>query len=156
MDMTGSHSVPASQQETWVALNDPEMLRSCIAGCEKIELIGENQYEVAMSVRIGPVSAKFKGKMTLSDIEAPNSYRITFEGQGGVAGFAKGNAGVKLSPDGERTLLEYTAQAQVGGKLAQLGSRLIDSSAKKMAADFFDKFAALFQEQPATDASGAA
>jgi carbon monoxide dehydrogenase subunit G len=153
MEMSSERLVPAAPQAVWDALNAPETLRNCIAGCEKIELIGPDQYDVGMSIKIGPVSAKFKGKMSLNDIVAPDSYSILFEGQGGMAGFAKGSAAVQLLPqenDGG-TLLRYQVQAQVGGKLAQLGSRLIDSSARKMADDFFARFVALFALSPTAD-----
>lgn len=150
MEMSSERLVPAAPQAVWDALNAPETLRSCIAGCEKIELVGPDQYDVAMSIKIGPVSARFKGKMSLNDIVAPDAYSILFEGQGGMAGFAKGSAAVQLVPqEGDAgTLLKYQVQAQVGGKLAQLGSRLIDSSAKKMADDFFARFVALFAPAP--------
>jgi carbon monoxide dehydrogenase subunit G len=151
MEMTGEQLIPASQQQTWDALNDPAMLKECVPGCESIEPIGENQYQVLMVARVGPVSAKFKGKLALSDITPPNSYAIAFEGQGGAAGFAKGGAQVRLSPEGEATRLAYNAKANVGGKLAQIGSRLIDAAAKKVADDFFrnfnEKVAALHQKK---------
>jgi carbon monoxide dehydrogenase subunit G len=147
MEMSSERLVPAAPQAVWDALNDPETLRSCIAGCEKIDLLGPDQYEVGMAIKIGPVSAKFKGKMSLQDIVPPQSYAIVFEGQGGMAGFAKGSAMVRLAAADEGTMLHYEVNAQVGGKLAQLGSRLIESSAKKMADDFFAKFVALFQAE---------
>jgi uncharacterized protein len=140
MEMSAEQLVPASQQQTWEALNDPQMLKQCVPGCESIEPIAENQYQVLMVARVGPVSAKFKGKLTLSDIEPPNSYSIAFEGQGGAAGFAKGGAQVRLTPDGESTRLAYDVKASVGGKLAQIGSRLVDAAAKKVADDFFRNF----------------
>jgi uncharacterized protein len=147
MEMTGEQLVPAPQRAVWDALNDPEMLKACVPGCESIDLIGENQYQVLMVARVGPVSAKFKGKLTLSDIKAPDSYSIAFEGQGGAAGFAKGGAHVRLTPEGDSTKLGYDVKASVGGKLAQIGSRLVDAAAKKVANDFFrnfnDKVAAL-------------
>ncbi len=141
MEMTGEYRIPASRQKVWDALNDPEVLKRCIPGCE--ELIKESDTELSAKVttRVGPVSAKFTGKVTLSDINPPVSYRISGEGQGGVAGFARGGAEVSLEEDGGETVLRYTATAQVGGKLAQIGSRLIDSTAKKMANDFFGTFA---------------
>jgi uncharacterized protein len=140
MELTGQQLIPASQQATWKALNDPDMLRQCIAGCESVELTGENQYLAKMAVRIGPVNAKFTGKLQLQDIDEPNAYTINFDGQGGVAGFGKGSARVTLSPHEGATLLDYKANAQVGGKLAQIGSRLIDGAAKKIADDFFKEF----------------
>jgi uncharacterized protein len=140
MEMSAEQLVPASQQQTWEALNDPEMLKACVPGCEAIDPIGENQYQVLMVARVGPVSAKFKGKLTISDIQAPNSYAIAFEGQGGAAGFAKGGASVRLSSEGSSTKLAYDVKANVGGKLAQIGSRLVDAAARKVADDFFKNF----------------
>jgi uncharacterized protein len=140
MEMSAEQLIPATQQQTWEALNDPAMLKQCVPGCEAIDLVGENQYQVLMVARVGPVSAKFKGKLTLSDIQPPNSYSIAFEGQGGAAGFAKGGAHVRLAPDGEGTRLSYDGKASVGGKLAQIGSRLVDAAAKKVADDFFRNF----------------
>src|SRR5438045_1579844 len=140
MEMTGEQLIPASQQQTWDALNDPQMLKACVPGCESIDPIAENQYEVRMTARVGPVSAKFKGKLTLSDIKPPNSYAIAFEGQGGPAGFAKGGAQVRLAPEADKTKLSYDVKASVGGKLAQIGSRLVDAAAKKVADDFFRNF----------------
>jgi carbon monoxide dehydrogenase subunit G len=141
MEMTGEQLVPASQQETWNALNDPQVLKACVPGCESIEASGKDEYQVLMVARVGPVSAKFKGKLTLSDIRPPNSYSISFEGQGGPAGFAKGGAKVNLtSENAGQTRLAYSVQANVGGKLAQIGSRLVDAAAKKVADDFFRNF----------------
>ena len=140
MEMNGEQLIPASQQQTWDALNDPAMLKQCVPGCESIEPIGANQYEVLMVARVGPVSAKFKGKLALSDIQPPSAYAIAFEGQGGAAGFAKGGARVRLSAEGDSTRLSYEAKANVGGKLAQIGSRLVDAAAKKVADDFFRNF----------------
>jgi uncharacterized protein len=140
MEMTGEQLIPASQQETWDALNDTEVLKACVPGCESITPAGDNAYDVLMTARVGPVSAKFKGKLAISDIKPPHSYSIAFEGQGGVAGFAKGGAQVKLAPDGHGTRLSYTAKASVGGKLAQIGSRLVDAAAQKVAGDFFSAF----------------
>jgi uncharacterized protein len=140
MDMQGSRSLAISQQHAWDALNDPEVLKACIPGCDKVESTGENQYAVGMAVKIGPVSAKFAGKILLSDIVPPESYKINFEGQGGVAGFGKGTSEVKLTPNGSGCELNYTVHATVGGKVAQLGQRLIDGTAKNMAEDFFKRF----------------
>ena len=140
MEMTGEQLVPAPQRVVWDALNDPAMLKASVPGCEGIDPIGENQYQVLMVARVGPVSAKFKGKLTLSDIKPPTSYAIAFEGQGGPAGFAKGGAQVRLSTEGMTTRLAYDVKASVGGKLAQIGSRLIDAAAKKVADDFFRNF----------------
>jgi carbon monoxide dehydrogenase subunit G len=140
MEMTGEQFIPQSQAVTWKALNDTEVLKACIPGCESIVQCGDNEYELVMIAKVGPVSAKFKGKMKLLDIVAPDSYRLTFEGQGGVAGFAKGEASVNLSPQDVGTKLAYAANAMIGGKLAQVGSRLIDGVAKKIAGEFFTKF----------------
>ena len=138
--MIGEQLIPASQQDTWNALNDPAVLKACVPGCESIEPIGENEYQVLMVARVGPVSAKFKGKLTLSDINPPQSYSIAFEGQGGAAGFAKGSAQVSLVFENNQTKLLYNVKANVGGKLAQIGSRLVDAAAKKVADDFFKNF----------------
>jgi len=138
--MTGEERIPASQADTWAALNDPEILKACVPGCESIERLADNEYQVLMVARIGPVSAKFKGKLVLSDLRPPHSYALAFEGQGGAAGFGKGSAQVQLAPDGEGTKLSYQVKANVGGKLAQIGSRLVDGAAKKIAQDFFAAF----------------
>jgi|SRR5689334_3063776 uncharacterized protein len=140
MEMTGEQLIPAPQQAVWQALNDPEVLKACVPGCESIEPAGENAYQVLMVARVGPVSAKFKGKLSLSDIRPPQSYSMAFEGQGGAAGFAKGGANVRLSSEGAKTRLAYDVKASVGGKLAQIGSRLVDAAAKKIADDFFRNF----------------
>jgi carbon monoxide dehydrogenase subunit G len=143
MELTETHTLPVPQQRTWDALNDTEILRACIPGCESIDPDGENAYLVALSAAVGPVKARFKGRMQLTDIDAPNAYNIVFEGQGGAAGFAKGNARVSLEADGDAaTKLSYTANAQVGGKLAQIGSRLVDGAARKIASEFFKRFGA--------------
>lgn len=141
MEMTGEQLIAAPQKVVWQALNDPQVLKVCVPGCESIELTGENEYQVLMVARVGPVSAKFKGKLTLSDIKPPQSYSLSFEGQGGPAGFAKGGAQVRLeSVAGDKTRLAYDVKASVGGKLAQIGSRLVDAAAKKVADDFFRNF----------------
>jgi len=140
MEMTGEQLIHASQADTWAALNDPEMLKACVPGCESIDRSGENEFVVQMTARVGPVSAKFKGKLNLSNIKPPHSYSIAFEGQGGVAGFAKGAADVSLVPEGNTTRLGYKVKANVGGKLAQIGSRLVDAAANKVANDFFVAF----------------
>jgi hypothetical protein len=137
MEMSNTQQVPASTEETWRALNDPEILKACIPGCESFDKIGDNEYALALTAKVGPVNAKFKGKMRLEDVKPPQSYSLVFEGQGGAAGFAKGNAKVSLAPDANGTQIAYTVNAQIGGKLAQIGSRLIDGAAKKMANDFF-------------------
>ena len=140
MEMKGEQLIPAPQQVVWDALNDPEVLKACVPGCESIEKSGDNEYQVLMVARVGPVSAKFKGRLTLSDINPPSSYSISFEGQGGAAGFAKGSAQVRLSSEGTHTKLSYAVKANVGGKLAQIGSRLVDAAARKVADDFFKNF----------------
>lgn len=140
MEMTGEQLIPASQQATWNALNDPQVLKACIPGCESIEQTGDNEYVVLMVARIGPVSAKFKGKLALTDVQPPVSYSMAFEGQGGPAGFAKGGAHVSLSAEENQTRLRYEAKANIGGKLAQIGSRLVDAAAKKVSDDFFRNF----------------
>jgi carbon monoxide dehydrogenase subunit G len=147
MDMEGSRALAVTQQQAWDALNDPQVLKVCIPGCDKVEPTGANQYAVGVAVKIGPVQAKFSGKITLSDVVPPDSYTITFDGQGGAAGFGKGVSHVKLSPqgDGPGCVLDYKVQAQVGGKIAQLGQRLIDGVAKGMAEDFFKRFDAEMQ-----------
>ena len=142
MEMSGEQLIPASQAATWAALNDPEILKACVPGCESIEPTAENEYVVLMTARIGPVSAKFKGKLALSDLDPPNSYSLAFEGQGGVAGFGKGGAKVQLLPEGGNTKLTYQVKANVGGKLAQIGSRLVDAAAKKLSEEFFNAFTA--------------
>jgi uncharacterized protein len=140
MEMSGEQLIPATQAQTWAALNDPEILKACVPGCESIDRTSDTEYVVQMTARVGPVSAKFKGKMTLSNLKPPHSYSIAFEGQGGVAGFAKGGADVSLASEGHDTRLTYKVKANVGGKLAQIGSRLVDAAANKVANDFFVAF----------------
>jgi len=142
MDLTETHSLPVRQTRAWEALNDTAMLEQCIPGCDSIEADGENAYAIAMTAAVGPVKARFKGRLQLEDMQAPNGYTLRFDGQGGAAGFCKGDARVTLEPDGERTRLSYVAHAQVGGKLAQVGSRLLDGAARKIAATFFQRFTA--------------
>jgi carbon monoxide dehydrogenase subunit G len=142
MDMTGEYRIPAPRDAVWAALNDPEVLKQVIPGCEELNKLSDTELTAKVAAKVGPVSARFTGKVTLSDINPPESYTISGEGQGGVAGFAKGGATVNLEDaGGNATILKYTAKAQVGGKLAQIGSRLIDSTARKMADEFFAKFA---------------
>jgi uncharacterized protein len=141
MTMTGEYQLPASQQTVWEKLNDPAVLKACIPGCEQLDKTSDNEFQAVATTKIGPVKAKFKGKVTLSDLDPPNGYRISGQGDGGVAGFAKGGATVTLSPKDGGTLLSYTVEAQIGGKLAQLGQRLINGAAKKIADDFFQNFA---------------
>jgi len=140
MEIVGEQLIPRPQSVTWSSIIDPEVLKACIQGCESMDKVADNEYALVMSAKVGPVSAKFKGKITLADVDAPNAYTLIFEGQGGVAGFAKGQANVRLSPEGEATRLQYTAKATIGGKLAQVGSRLVDGVAKKLAENFFTKF----------------
>ncbi|HXV09807.1 MAG TPA: carbon monoxide dehydrogenase subunit G [Burkholderiales bacterium] len=140
MEMKGEQLIPLPQEATWAALNDTAVLKDCIPGCESIEQVGENQYAIVMIAKVGPVNAKFNGKMTLRDVDPPRAYTLVFEGQGGVAGFAKGEATVALSPQDAGTKLEYTAKASIGGKLAQVGARLVDGVARKIAGQFFDAF----------------
>ena len=138
--MSGEYVIPAPRKDVWVALNDPEILKQCIPGCESVDKTSDTEFEAKVTAKVGPVRAKFTGKVTLSDINPPNGYTISGEGSGGAAGFAKGGAKVSLSDDPEGTKLSYSVDATVGGKLAQIGSRLIDSTAKKMANDFFSTY----------------
>jgi uncharacterized protein len=151
MEMTGERRIPAPRQQVWEALNDPEALRASIPGCESVERTADDQFQARVGVKLGPMSAKFGGKVKLENINPPASYTITGEGNGGAMGFAKGGADVALEELGpSETLLKYNVKAQVGGKMAQLGARLIDSTAKQMADQFFDRFAArLTPEAPA-------
>jgi carbon monoxide dehydrogenase subunit G len=143
VDISGEQRIPAPQQTVWEALNDPEALKASIPGCETVDKISDNQFTARVTMAIGPVRAKFTGDVTLTDIDPPNGYTITGKGSGGAAGFGKGSAQVTLTPDGgNATVLRYTAQASVGGKLAQIGQRLVDSAARKMADDFFTNFTA--------------
>jgi carbon monoxide dehydrogenase subunit G len=153
MEMQGNRLLAITQQQAWDALNDPEVLKTCIAGCDKVERSGDNQFTVGVAIKIGPVSAKFSGKIALADMVPPHSYTLSFEGQGGPAGFGKGSAKVQLTPVVGGTDLSYSVQASVGGKIAQLGQRLIDGVARSMAEDFFKRFDQEMQRQyPATDA----
>ena len=140
MEMTGEQIIAAAQAEVWRGLNDPEVLKACISGCESMERLRETEFTMVTIAAIGPVKAKFRGKLLLADLDPPNSYSLSFDGQGGVAGFGKGSAKVSLAAEGAGTRLSYAVKAQVGGKLAQVGSRLIDGVAKKMADDFFAAF----------------
>src|SRR5882724_981675 len=152
MEMTGEQLIAAPQKVVWDALNDPQVLKVCVPGCESIERSGDNEYQVLMVARVGPVSAKFKGQLTLSDIKPLQSYALSFEGQGGPAGFAKGGAHVRLeSVAGDKTRLSYEVKANVGGKLAQIGSRLVDAAAKKVADDFFRNFSQNFAPAAPSD-----
>lgn len=140
MKMTGTEQIDAPKQLVWEALNDPEVLRECIPGCQSLEMTGAHSMTAKVRIKIGIISATFVGDVVLSDIDAPNGCRISGEGKGGVAGFAKGGADVSLEESEGGTLLSYECNAQLGGKLAQMGSRLIDSTAKKLAGQFFSKF----------------
>ncbi len=141
MQMNDSQRIPASKEKVWAALNDPAVLKQCIPGCQSLEMSSPTEMTATVVIKIGPVKATFGGKVTLSDLDPPNSYRINGEGAGGVAGFAKGGATVKLTSESpDVTILQYDVDAQIGGKLAQLGGRLIDSTAKKLAGEFFAAF----------------
>ena len=144
MDLTGEYRIPAPRETVWAALNNPDVLKACIPGCEELNKTSDTEFVARVVAKIGPVKAGFGGKVTLSDIDPPNGYTITGEGQGGAAGFAKGGAKVRLEAvdGGAATVLHYTADAQIGGKLAQIGSRLVEGSAKKLADEFFAAFAA--------------
>jgi carbon monoxide dehydrogenase subunit G len=157
MDMTGEFRIPAPRQRVWEGLNDPQVLKQSIPGCQTIEKVSDTEFTAKVLAQVGPVKANFAGKVTLSDLDPPQSYTIAGEGSGGVAGFAKGSANVNLAEDGGATVLKYAVQAHVGGKLAQIGSRLIDSVARKMAETFFTRFvAAVAPEQAAAAAGGTA
>jgi len=149
MELHGERLIPADVETTWAALNDPETLKACIAGCESLERTGDNAFTARVAVKVGPVSARFTGNLQLQNVQPPQSYTIVFDGQGGVAGFGRGSADVNLADEGPlQTKLAYEAKAQVGGKLAQIGSRLVDGAAAKLADDFFARFSE--QVAPAT------
>jgi carbon monoxide dehydrogenase subunit G len=144
MQMTDSQRIPASREAVWAALNDPTVLQRCIPGCQSLEMTTPTELTATIVVKVGPVKATFGGKVTLSDLDPPNSYRISGEGSGGIAGFAKGAASVRLEQEApDVTILHYQVHAQIGGKLAQLGARLIDATAKKLATAFFENLAAV-------------
>ena len=154
MDMTGEFRIPASRQRVWEGLNDPQILKECIPGCQTIEKVSDTELTAKVLAQVGPVKANFAGKVTLSDLDPPQSYTIAGEGSGGVAGFAKGSAKVNLAEDGgSTTVLHYAVQAHVGGKLAQIGSRLIDSVARRMAENFFTRFVAAVAPEAVTAAA---
>ncbi|CAN5916151.1 hypothetical protein BH11PSE8_BH11PSE8_44870 [soil metagenome] len=155
MELQGERLIPASVDKTWAALNDPEALKACIAGCESLESTGPDAFTAVVALKVGPVSARFKGNLQMTNIQAPNSYTINFDGQGGVAGFGKGSADVALTPEDSQTRLKYTARAQVGGKMAQVGSRLIDAAAGKVTEDFFKAFEAYLQASNPVPAAAA-
>ena len=163
MDMTGEYRIEAPRDKVWEALNDPEILKQAIPGCQEIDKQSDTEFAAKVTAKVGPVKASFTGQVQLTDLDPPNSYRISGEGKGGAAGFAKGGANVALEPDGDATILKYEVNATVGGKLAQLGARLIDGTAKKMANEFFAEFAKVVEagqpaaaEAPATAAPAAA
>jgi len=155
MEMHGERRIPASRQAVWERLNDPDTLKECIPGCQSVEKVSDTEFTAKVRAKVGPVSANFAGKVTLSDLNPPAGYTISGEGTGGVAGFAKGAAHVTLEEDGAETVLRYGVEAQIGGKLAQIGSRLIDGTARKMADDFFNRFVtAVSPQEPSPTASG--
>ncbi|MDX1484454.1 MAG: carbon monoxide dehydrogenase subunit G [Alphaproteobacteria bacterium] len=151
MDMTGEQRIAAPRQVVWEALNDAEALKASIPGCEEVEKKSDTEFSAKVRLAVGPVKARFSGEVTLSDIDPPNGYTLTGQGSGGAAGFGKGEAKVTLTEDGDETVISYTAHATVGGKLAQIGQRLIDSTAKKLAGQFFDNFAAHLTAEGATE-----
>lgn len=153
MDMTGERRIPASREAVWTALNDPAVLKACIPGCESLEKVSDTDLAGIVAMKVGPISARFSGRVQLSDLDPPNSYRIMGEGAGGAAGFAKGGAQVRLTEDGAITVLDYQVEAQVGGKIAQLGARLVDATAKSMADTFFTRFVAEVAGPPAEPAA---
>jgi carbon monoxide dehydrogenase subunit G len=148
MTMSGEYQIAAPREVVWVKLNDPEVLKACIPGCESLEKVSDTEFQAVAITKIGPVKAKFKGKVRLSDLDPPNGYKISGEGDGGIAGFAKGGAVVALLPKDDGTLLTYNVEAQIGGKLAQIGQRLVNGAAKKMADDFFAKFSVMAAAAP--------
>jgi hypothetical protein len=147
MDMTGQRTLQVTQQQAWEALNDPQILQACIPGCQKFEPSGEQQFAVAAGIKMGPVSAMFKGHVQLTDIVPPQSYKLNFDAQGGVAGFGKGESSVQIKPLDKGCELHYSVHSSVGGKIAQLGQRLIDGVAKNMAEDFFKRFEAELEKR---------
>jgi carbon monoxide dehydrogenase subunit G len=152
MEIKGEYRIAASREKVFAALNDAAILQACIPGCESLEKSSDTEMKAKVRMRIGPVSASFTGKVTLSDLDPPNGYKISGEGQGGAAGFAKGGAVVTLREDGAETVLNYNVDAQVGGKIAQVGARLIDGTARKLADEFFSKFAAMVGGPPPVEA----
>ena len=147
MDMTGQRALQVTQQQAWEALNDPEILKACIPGCQKFEPVGDQKFVVAAGIKMGPVSALFNGHVQLTDIVPPQSYKLNFDAQGGVAGFGKGESSVEIKPLEKGCELHYTVHSSVGGKIAQLGQRLIDGVAKNMAEDFFKRFEAALEKR---------
>lgn len=155
MDMSGERRIPAPRQRVWAGLNDPAVLKASVPGCETLEKVSDTEFRATAAVRIGPIAARFNGRIELSDLDPPRAYTISGEGQGGVAGFAKGGAHVHLDEDGAFTVMRYDVRAQVGGKIAQLGARLIDATAKSMADAFFDRFVAEVAGAPGEEAGAA-
>jgi hypothetical protein len=155
MELKGERLIPAPVDATWAALNDPEVLKACIAGCESLERTGADAFQALVALKIGPVSARFKGNLQMTNVNAPTGYTINFDGQGGVAGFGKGSADVALAAEGAQTRLSYNARATVGGKMAQVGSRLIDAAAGKITEDFFKAFEQTLQAAGAPAAATA-
>ena len=154
MDMSGEYRIPAARETVWRGLNDPEILKQCIPGCETVDKVSDTEFAARVAIAVGPVKAKFSGKVTLADLQPPESYTISGEGQGGVAGFGKGSATVRLEAEAPTTtMLRYTAQASVGGKLAQIGTRLVDATARKLADEFFGRFATVVAAPAATPAA---
>ena len=152
MEMSNTRIVPAPRDRVWRALNDPDTLKASVPGCESLERVEQDTYRATVAARVGPVSARFAGKLQLLDIDAPNGYRLKFEGQGGAAGFANGEAKVALSDaPGNQTSLSYVVKAQIGGKLAQIGNRLVDGAAAKLTDDFFARFIELVSQPPAAE-----
>lgn len=154
MEITGTRELPTDRATVWAALNDPQRLKAAVPGCESLERTGENSYAAVMLAAIGPVRARFRGKLSLVDIVPPQGYTMVFEGEGGPAGFAKGSARVELLDQGATTRLDYQAKAQVGGRIAQVGQRLIDAAAGKLADDFFTAFSAALASGEAATAAG--
>jgi carbon monoxide dehydrogenase subunit G len=148
MTMTGEYDLAAPRETVWAMLNDPAVLKACIPGCEQLDKLSDTEFQAVATTKIGPVKARFKGKVHLTDLDPPNGYRISGEGDGGVAGFAKGGAIVTLAPKDGGTLLTYNVEAQIGGKLAQLGQRLVNGAAKKVADEFFKNFATAVSAPP--------
>lgn len=155
MQLTGQQIISLPIEEVWAALNDPTILQKCIPGCDTFEPTDENQYKIVMTATVGPIKAKFTGKLQLLDITPPSSYKLKFEGSGGAAGSGKGAADVQLSTVAEGTLLQYSVSATVAGRLAQVGARLIDGVAKKMADQFFSEFKSVLEPKVVTDETGA-
>jgi carbon monoxide dehydrogenase subunit G len=156
MELTGQQLINASREKVYAALNDPDVLRQCIPGCEELNKTSDTEMDATVSIKVGPVKAKFKGAVELTNLNPPESYTIVGEGKGGAAGFAKGGADVKLTEQGGQTMLDYAVKADVGGKLAQLGGRLIEGTAKKLSGEFFQKFGEIVGEGEPAEIEGAA